>query len=273
MAINTVTVKNNVDIYVNDIFVYTFKSAGQAESMRLGLEGVFANPDMDLDFITPSALHGNGNYTVICTLVSRNQGKKTYFYNDAYPAVNRKLYEQANYQLGIFSTSNHASPWYEALKVANAIRYATKLNYNCLRDTSPNVLAKLAVPTNTSNTVNKVISSSCSVQFYGHPDQGTQQGTKSYSSSLGYYVENIYGPVCANGDVLHPMDMTAAITKSNDWSTTYKNKYVKVTNEKNDRYIVVRITDEAPAGKGIELTWLGNILLDYPSTVKLELMD
>ncbi|WP_139241279.1 RlpA-like double-psi beta-barrel domain-containing protein [Anaerocolumna jejuensis] len=167
--------------------------------------------------------------------------------------------------------STITNPWHEALKLANAIRYAATLNYNCLRETSPSTLAKLAVPTNTSTSVTKTISSSCSVQFYGHPDQGTQSGTQSYSSSLGMYVENIASPVTGNADVLHPADITAALTSTNSWNTTYKNKYVKVTN--GTKSLIVRITDTAPANKGIELTWQAYQALEKPSTVKIELMS
>lgn len=269
---NTATIKNSKDIYINDIFVYTCPTAAKATAFLDVLQNILFSSSptfniLDLDFITPTIY--DNSYGVCCSLTREGYGT-TYFFNNLHPPVTRNLYSSSIIKLYAFDYTVTA-PWYEALKLANAIRYATKLNYNSVREISPSVLVKLAVPTNTGSTVNKIISSSCSVQFYGHPDQGSQEGATSYSSSLGYYVENIAGPCTANADVLHPCDMTAAITSSNNWSTLYMNKYVKVTNGSNS--IVVRITDVAPAGKGIELTWRAYQELGSPSTAKIELMN
>ncbi len=264
---NTVTIKNNKSIYINNTFVYTCSSVAKANEFKERLTVIFKDTSFDLDFITPT--HYENSYAVCFARVMKNSGK-TYFYNDAHPVVERRLYTPSLHKLYEIDSSVSA-PWHEALKLANAIRNAATLNYDSVRETSKSSLLKLAVPTNTSSNVSKVISSSCSVQFYGHPDQGTEQGATSYSSSLGYRVENIAKPYCGNGDVLHPCDLTAAMTSTNGWSSTYKNKYVKVTN--GSKSIVVRITDVAPAGKGIELTWRAYELLGKPQNAKIELMS
>lgn len=62
------------------------------------------------------------------------------------------------------------------------------------------------------------------------------------------------------------------MTLTNKWNTTYKNKYVKVTTSDGKKLIVVRVTDTAPADKGIELTWRAYHALGKPSSVRVELM-
>lgn len=281
MATNTVTIKNSKAVYVNNILVYTCPTAADATSMKNALNDILGDTNRDLDFVTPTYIEGTNQYAVCCPLVRANQNEVTYFFNDSYPKVSRKLYNTSN--ASVFTgkskrtliykiPSSVSAPWHEALILANNIRYAAKLHYNCLKENSPHLLQKLVDPTNTSNVVDKVISTSCSCQFYGHPDQGTQQGANSWSSSMGCWVQNISSPICGNADVLHPQDITAAMTSTNKWNTTYKNKYVKVTTSDGKKSIVVRVTDTAPANKGIELTWRAYHALGKPSCVRVELM-
>ena len=148
------------------------------------------------------------------------------------------------------------SPWYWALYYANKIRAAINLNFDDAYGRSS--CQQLIVPSNTGNSVSSTISSSATLQYYGHICQGTSPGTTSSCSCGGifYYLpQNILNTSTANTEVLHPVGLTAAMTTSNSWYSTYKNKFVKVTNlADTSKSIVVRITDSGPAGQGIELT-------------------
>jgi rare lipoprotein A (peptidoglycan hydrolase) len=131
------------------------------------------------------------------------------------------------------------------------------------------------MPSNTSSSVASVISSAAILQYYGHPCQGTQPGTTSTCGTL--TVQNIWGAAVSNGEVFHPCDLTAAMTSTNSWNTTYRNKFVKVTNLSNGQSIVVRVTDTAPANQGIELTYRAWQSIGQPApnskSVKIELMS
>ncbi|WP_374214157.1 RlpA-like double-psi beta-barrel domain-containing protein [Candidatus Desulfosporosinus nitrosoreducens] len=59
-----------------------------------------------------------------------------------------------------------------------------------------------------------------------------------------------------NGEVFHLQCLTAAMNSTNSWNSTYRNKFVKVTNLSNtSKSIVVKVTDTAPANRGIELSY------------------
>ena len=66
------------------------------------------------------------------------------------------------------------------------------------------------------------------------------------------------------------------MTSTNNWNTTYNNKFVKVTNLANtSKSIVVRVTDKAPANTGIELSFRAYQELGATNgvgKVKIELM-
>jgi hypothetical protein len=76
-------------------------------------------------------------------------------------------------------------------------------------------------------------------------------------------------------EVLHPVDLTCAMTSTNNWNSTYRNKFIKVTNRSNNQSIIVKVTDTAPANTGVELTYRAWVSIGKPSgsgTVKIELM-
>lgn len=280
MATNTVTIQDTTKVYLNGTSICTCSSSSSAITVKNALTYIVTDEKRDLDFITPTYIESLDQYAVCCPLVRADQGEYTYFYNNAYPRVERKLYEDTNYGLDfgmstrtlIYLVPNTVSaPWHEAFLIANRIRYAVLPHYNCLRNGTETIISKLHSISNTSENVSSIISSNCSCQFYGHPSQGAQSGTSYYSAELGMFVENIASPMTANNDVFHPQDITAAATS--DWNNAYLNKYVKVTNLSNLKSLVVRITDQAPAGKGIELSWRAYSALGRPGNVKVELMS
>ncbi len=280
MATNTVTIQNTTNVYVNDIYICTCESASSAITVKTALTNIVTDEKRDLDFITPTYIESLNQYAVCCPLVRADQGEYTYFYNDNHTRVARKLYEDTNYGLDFGKATRTliyliptsvSAPWHEAFTIANRIRYAVTPHYNCLRTGTEHLISRMQVPSNTSTTVGSIISANCSCQFYGHPEQGKNQGTSYWSDVLQMTVENISSPVTANGDVFHPQDLTAAVTA--DWGSAYLNRYVKVTNLSTSKSIVVRITDRAPAGKGIELSWRAYSALGRPTNAKVELMN
>lgn len=260
-------------------------SQASANTLRDRLNALFSDSNRDLDFITPS--HDGTRYIISCPLVRKNVGDKTYFYDTTSNAKNNyydeKLYESTNntdprtsnqtllYQIG----TNNTAPWYDAIVIANLIRSLINLNF---KDANGNSTCKsLVKPANTSGTVASTISNSAICDFYGLPCQGTQPGKTSTCSELGYAAQNILSASTANGEVFHPQDLTAAMTSTNNWYSTYKNKFVKVTNLKDtSKSIVVRVTDKAPANRGIELSYRAWVSIGKPSgekAVKIELMS
>lgn len=290
MANTATTVYNHnymiYEVKVNGITVYGTESASQANTIRDRLNRIFSDSNRDLDFITPS--YANGYYVVCCPKVRGNVGEVTYLYDtngsDGWRSYPEKLYEPTNWadsssasgQTAILTISSLVTaPWHSALYTANLIRSAISLNFN---DASGSASCRqLYVPSNTGGTVASTISSSARCDFYGVPCQGTQPGTTSSCPELGYAAQNILNTTTGIGEVFHPQDLTAAITSSNSWSVLYRNKFVKVTNlSDTSKSIVVRITDTAPAGKGIELSYRAWASIGKPSgngTVKIELMS
>ncbi|MFE6075044.1 hypothetical protein ACFVQB_11265 [Paenibacillus sp. NPDC057886] len=270
-------------LYINGKYILgdTFS---RADAIKTRLNYIFSDPNRDLDFITPS--YANGEYVVSCPLVRKNTGQVTYLYDtnssDGWKQYPAKLYEPTNWtnsggigQTAIL-TATGAIPWLYALTTANAIRAAVNPNFASAANDNP--LKPLVVPSNTGINVQSVVSSSAHCAFYGHPCQGTSAGTTS-SSCSGYSdltaYQNILNVSVGNGEVLHPVDLTCAITSTNSWSTTYRNKFIKVTNLSNNQSIIVRVTDTAPANKGVELTYRAWASIGKPSgsnTVKIELM-
>jgi rare lipoprotein A (peptidoglycan hydrolase) len=272
----------NYNVTVNGMTVYTTSSSTTASTIAQRLNNIFSDPNRDLDFITPSFV--NGSYVVICPLVRKNQGHKTYFYDSTSNAANNyydeKLYENTYWndsrdinQTAILTITNSSRPWVDALQIANNIRYAVTPNFNTAAGKS--YISRFTMPSNTSSSVASVISSAAILQYYGHPCQGTQPGTTSTCGTL--TVQNIWGAAVSNGEVFHPCDLTAAMTSTNSWNTTYRNKFVKVTNLSNGQSIVVRVTDTAPANQGIELTYRAWQSIGQPApnskSVKIELMS
>ncbi|WP_289141824.1 septal ring lytic transglycosylase RlpA family protein [uncultured Brevibacillus sp.] len=267
-------------VSVNGTNVYTASDSTQASVIAQRLNYTFSDPNRDLDFITPSIV--NGSYVVMCPLVRKNVGAKTYFYatsnaaNQYYPA---KLYENTHWsdprntnQTAILTISGSSKPWVDALQVANSIRYAVTPNFNTAA--GKDYIGRFTVPTNISSSVASTIASSAILHYYGHPCQGTQPGLTSTCGSL--TVENIRSASVANTEVFHPCDLTAAMTPTNNWNTTYRNKFVKVTNLSNGKSIVVRVTDTGPANQGIELTYRAWVEIGQPASntksVKIELL-
>ena len=256
-----------------------------ANTLRDRLNALFSDSNRDLDFITPS--HDGSRYIISCPLVRKNIGEKTYFYDtSSNPSSNyygEKLYEPTNntdprtsaqtllYQVG---TSN-TMPWYDALYIANLIRSCVNLNFADAKGSS--TCTSLVMPTNKKGTVASTISSSATCDYYGLPCQGTQAGTTSTCPEIGYPAQNILNATTGNGEVLHPQGLTAAMTSTNSWNSTYKNKFVKVTNlSDTSKSIVVKITDTAPANRGIELSYRAWVSIGKPSgtnSVKIELMS
>lgn len=282
---NTATVYNppSSNIYivrVNGKDIVSDTDQSRMVTIQTRLNAIFSDSNRDLDFITPS--YYNNQYVVICPLVRKNVGFTTYFYDtngsngwDSYPA---KLYEDTIWnntnnanQTAIYTASG-LSPWYDALTVANRLRDAVVPNYSTAAGNS--TISKFVEPSNKSWNTSSTISSSAYYAHYGDPCQGTQPGTTSTCGSK--VVQNIWSAQTANGEVFHPCDLTAAMTSTGSWSTTYRNKYVKVTNLANSQSIVVRVTDVAPANTGIELSWRAHNAIGAPGSgankVKIELM-
>lgn len=288
MANTATTVYDNIiQAYRVDINgksgIYMETQSG-ANTLRDRLNALFSDSNRDLDFITPS--HDGSRYIVSCPLVRKNIGEKTYFYDtSSNPSSNyygEKLYEATNnidprtsaqtllYQIRI----NNTMPWYDALFIANKIRSLVNLNFNDAKGSS--TCTNLVMPANQGGTVASTISTSATCDYYGLPCQGTQLGKTSPCPEIGFPAQNILSAMTANGEVFHPQGLTAAMTSTNSWNTTYRNKFVKVTNLSNtSKSIVVKVTDTAPANRGIELSYRAWVSIGKPSganSVKIELM-
>lgn len=270
-------------VSVNDTYVYYTDDGNQAKTISDRLNRIFQDLNRDLDFITPSI--ANGYYVVSCSRVRGNIGEKTYLYDtdgsNGWRNYPEKLYNDLNWQdstisseqTAILTITGSSTPWVSAVSIANNIRNAISLNFNDAAGRSSS--QSLTLPSNQSSSVAQIISSSARCDFYGLPCQGTEPGEYSDCPELGYPAQNILNTTVANGEVFHPQDLTAAITSSNNWYTNYKNKFVKVTNLSNGKSIIVRITDQAPSDKGIELSYRAWKEIDKPSgngSVKIELM-
>lgn len=288
MSNSAVTSYNsNFDVYevkVNGIMVNGYTSSSTANTVRDRLNRIFSDSNRDLDFITPS--YNGTNYVVCCPKVRKNVGEKTYFYDNSNNASSNyypeKLYEPTNWENS--SSSDHqtaileidssvTAPWDSALIVANLIRSAIKLNFSDAAGRRD--CAQLSRPSNNDSSVDKTIADKARCEYYGVPCQGSTSGTTSPCPEIGFSAENILNKTTGIGEVFHPQDLTAAMTSSNSWSSLYRNKYVKVTNRANSKSIVVRITDTAPANKGIELSYRAWATIGKPAganTVKIELM-
>ncbi len=277
------------DIYlvkVNDQTVYGCEKKERAKEIVDRLNKIFLDPHRDLDFITPSYI--NNKYVVCCPKVRKNVGEVTYLFDTSngargfrsYPA---KLYESSNWsdsvypeeQTAILEISHSATaPWHEALTIANSIRSAVKLNFpDALGNEN---ITQLKKPDNYSGEIANIISQSAKCEYYGVPCQGTQPGRTSPCPEIGFNAQNILNTNTYNEEVFHPQDLTAAITPTSNWFDNYLNKYIRVTNLADEKKsIVVRVTDMAPRGKGIELSYRAWVEIGRPSgpdTVKLELM-
>jgi len=261
---NTATVVYNsaapgYDVRVNGTAVTTRTSSAEANLIRDRLNLIFSDTNRDLDFITPT--YANGSYAVCCPLVRKNAGQTTYFASGgSHP---EKLYESTNWSdSGIAATqsailtipSGATAPWYDALAIANLIRKSISLNFNDANGKSS--CQQLVVPANKKATVASVISASAQLEYYGEQCQGSTSAASVACPHTGISVQKIQNPYTFNGEVFHPQGLTAAMTSTNNWNTTYKDKFVKVTNLANtSKSIVVRVTDKAPANKGIELSF------------------
>lgn len=270
-------------LYINGKYI-TSDTFSRVDAIKIRLNYIFSDRNRDLDFITPS--YYNGQYVVVCPRVRKNVGQVTYLYDtnssDGWRQYPEKLYEPTVWdnsggtnQTAILTASG-AIPWAEALSLANSIRAAVVPNFASALGDNP--LKPLIVPTNRGASVQSVISSSAYAAFYGHPCQGTQPGTVSGScsgySDLNSY-QNILNVNTGSGEVLHPVDLTCAMTSTNNWNSTYRNKFIKVTNRSNNQSIIVKVTDTAPANTGVELTYRAWVSIGKPSgsgTVKIELM-
>jgi len=261
-----------------------YTSSSTANTVRDRLNRIFSDSNRDLDFITPS--YNGTNYVVCCPKVKKNIGEKTYFYDTTSGTSSNyhseKLYEPTNWNNSSSSGNQTAileigssvtAPCDGALRIANLIRSAINLNFSGAA--GRNDCAQLSSPSNKDSSVDKVIADKARCDFYGVPCQGSMPGTTSSCPEIGYPAQNILNATTGIGEVFHPQDLTAAMTTSNSWSSLYRNKYVKVTNRSNSKSIVVKITDTAPANKGVELSYRARATIGKPSgvdTVKIELM-
>ncbi|MDO3408543.1 hypothetical protein QWJ34_02045 [Saccharibacillus sp. CPCC 101409] len=276
---NTATVSYNGNTYnllVNSSFIYS-GTLSQMNAIRDRLNYIFSDTNRDLDFITPS--YANGSYVVSCPRVRKNTGQVTYLYSgSSYP---EKLYEPSNWentggvgQTAILTITDSSTPWVSALLIANRLRNAVIPNFSGADGSNP--LKALIVPSNKLAS-SSIISSNASCEFYGHPCQGTNPGTTSSDCGYGDLTsyQNILNVTVGNGEVLHPGDLTCAMTSSNSWSSLYRNKFIKVINKASNQSIVVRVTDTAPANRGVELTYRAWVSIGKPmgsNTVQIELM-
>lgn len=284
---NTATVSlitsNIYGLYVNGNYIMGDVQS-RVDAIKTRLNYIFSDTNRDLDFITPS--YANSEYVVSCPRVRKNTNEVTYLYDtngsDGWKQYPAKLYEPTHWdnsggknQTAIL-TATGSTPWHNALLLANKIRAAVVPNFASAAGDNP--LKALVVPTNTGSTVQSVISSSARCDFYGHPCQGTSSGTTSsacsgYSDLTSY--QNISNVTTGSNEVFHPVDLTCAMTSTNSWNSTYKNKYIKVTNLSNSQSIIVKVTDTAPANRGVELTYRAWVSIGKPSganSVKIELM-
>lgn len=271
------------EILVNGSLI-TGRTESEANTISQRLNNIFSDTKRDLDFITPSYV--NGQYVVCCPRVRRDNNEITYLYDTSngssgwrnFPA---KLYEPTNWvntnnssQTAILTIPTTATkPWLDAINIANRIRAAVVPSYN---DAANRTMRQLIIPTN-QGTTTALISSSAHCAFYGHPCQGTRGGTTSPDCGYGDLnaYQNILNTVSHNNEVLHPCDLTAAMTSTNSWNTTYRNKWIRVTNRSNNSSIVVKVTDTAPANKGVELTYAAWVAIGKPSgnnSVSIHLM-
>ncbi|MFD0695428.1 septal ring lytic transglycosylase RlpA family protein [Paenibacillus sp. GCM10027628] len=270
-------------VRVNNVRVYATSDPARVTAIVARLNAIFSDTNRDLDFITPS-ITSDGYYVITCPLVRKNVGEVTYLYDtnssDGWRSYPEKLYEATHWndsrdknQTAILTIEGVSNPWVQALLVANSIRAAINLNFpDAAGRSTPQQLVK---PSNEQSYVASTISSSATCDFYALPCQGGSAGTTSPCSEIGYSAQNILNTTTGNGEVLHGQGLTAAITSTNNWNTNYLNKFVKVTNLSTGQYVVVRVTDTAPAGRGIELTYRAWAHIGKPSgtgTVKIELM-
>lgn len=273
-------------VKVNDLTVYGNEDKAKAELVVKRLNRIFGDENRDLDFITPS--FAAGKYIVCCPRVRLDIGEQTYLYDASngargwrsYPA---KLYEPTNWvdselpskQTAILEIEESSkAPWYNALVIANSIRAAIKLNYPAANGNES--CKQLNKPNNISSDISIIISEGAHCEYYGVPCQGTRPGRTSPCPEIGFDAGNILNPFTEIGEVFHPQDLTAAITPSYNWHGNYMNMFIKVTNLADpSKSIVVRVTDRAPARKGIELTYRAWVEIGRPvgtNSVRLELM-
>lgn len=274
MATNTTTLvyDSTLGVYrvdINGKKGVSFVSQSDANTFKQRMDGLFSDPNRDLECITPS--HNGSNYIIVCPLVRRNAGKYTYTTSAGH--VSRQMYEPTysndsknkDQTLLYVVGSANTAPWNDALVIANIIRSCVNVHFANAGGNS--TCPPLKVPTNTSGTVASVIKSgSIAYAYYGDPDQGNSVNSNN----------KIYSFTTANGDILHPCDLTCALTSTGSWHTTYRNKFIKVTNLDNNKSIVLRATDQAPAGMGVEPTYRPHKILNLTSgqgkNIKLELM-
>jgi hypothetical protein len=178
-----------------------------------------------------------------------------------------RLYEDTNWSdTGVSSTQSAiltitdpqwATPWWDALIAANLIRSAITLNFNDAAGRT--TCRQLAAPAPQNPWYSyPLISASARLDYYGNRCQGTRAGiTSPCNCGTGFAnpAQNILNRQTANGEVFHPQDLTAAMTQTNNWHTTYRNQWIKVTSLVNTSLsIVVRVTDNAPSNRGVELS-------------------
>lgn len=268
-------------LFINGNLITSHTSATEMNTLASRLNAIFSDPDRDLDFIAPSY---SGGYIVACPLVRKNVGQVTYLYDtngsDGWKQYPEKLYEPTitndarnSSQTLIYTVPSSGTPWHDALLMANKIRAAINLNFPDANGNS--TCQPLTVPTNIGSSTT-LISASATCDYYGVPCQGTSPGTHSSCPEIGFPAENILNVNTKNGEVFHPAGLTAAITSTNSWYSTYVNKYVKITNLSNSKSIVVRVTDQAPANRGIEPGYRAWVEIGKPAgsnSVKIELMS
>ncbi|ARU61026.1 hypothetical protein CBW65_07980 [Tumebacillus avium] len=282
-------------VRVNDQNVYQLKDKKRAEKMAERLNRIFQDGDRDLDFLTPSVMGKDDKlyYGIICPTVRKNKGR-THFHNPKRKAVDRNMYPPVDWvdspepdkQTVVFefeSTDTNV-PWVTALVVTNRIRRAIELHFPDAsgRRKHPLRCYLLYIPHNQTDAIETVIADKAYCAVYAHPCQGRSGGTHSPKcEELGYRPENISNPFTAyfededEFEILHGCDLTCAITRSNGWYTKYKNHFLRVTNLKNNRSVVVRVTDEAPRGRGVELTYWAWQAIGKPTdrnAVRIELL-
>ncbi|MGB8954943.1 MAG: hypothetical protein WCC10_06180 [Tumebacillaceae bacterium] len=213
-------------------------------------------------------------------------GKRKALNRDMYPVAECTDSDDPTKQTAILELYGNDSPapWALALTMVNRIRRGIELHFP---DASgirkhPTRCYELNVPPNRSGTVEKLLAAKAYCAVYAHPCQGKGSGSHAPKCvELGYPPENIINPFTAFSaepdqlEVLHGSDLTCAITRSNARYTQYKNRFIRVTNLSNGLSVVVRVTDEAPRGRGVELTYAAWKAIGGPvdyNSVKVELM-
>ena len=286
-------------VRVNNRNVFQFGDEERARKMVQRLNRIFEDENRDLDFLTPTILQRPEKkeelfYCIVCPPVRRHQGV-THFHplgrrqpldRHIYPVTEWVDAEDPAKQTAVleFQAGDAPAPWVTALTIVNRIRRAIELYFPDASGKRKHPLScyPLHMPTNRSAAVDAVIAETAYCAVYAHPCQGMGRGDRSPKCpTLAFQPENILAPYTAYSEgedgfeILHGCDLTCAMTSSRGWYNKYKNRFIRVTNLANGLSVVVRVTDQAPRGRGVELTYAAWMAIGGPrqhDSVRVELM-